>query len=410
LAVAQEKFYSVSLGERKREMCALCRGYRKLCGKSICPILVRASAISAGLKETVFGASPPAIFIGSFGYPKITAGPLVPPLTEGTEIMDMPELWVDRSLQEIIGYRASLIRGKSRVGVTSASNPDRTIAQMQELVMASVPTDVEAVFERKPNLAVTFSTRAPPSGPSAVLKRMSLAENPRVERVVDKVVYDTDMRAEVGISALYSSGIPQSKITKMLSAGLLGTGKKRRFVPTEWSITATDDMIAKTLRREVLDYPQMDDYMVFNFSALANSVHILLFPSSWVFEAQEVWITTSNPVIGNDYELSMGRRGYAKDLEGAYYAARLPVLEYLSSVRRQSGALVILEVYPDWVPLGVWRFRELCREAFKNGKRFGSLEEALGALDLSLPLKRYTDKSVVLKNFLTQRKLTDYNA
>jgi len=86
------------------------------------------------------------------------------------------------------------------------------------------------------------------------------------------------------------------------------------------------------------------------------------------------------------------------------------VLEYLSSVRRQSGALVILEVYPDWVPLGVWRFRELCRAAFKKGKRFGSLDEALGALDLSLPLKRYTDKSVVLKNFLTQRKLTDYNA
>ena len=56
---------------------------------------------------------------------------------------------------------------------------------------------------------------------------------------------------------------------------------------------------------------------------------------------------------GIDYELLSGRRSYAKDLEGAYYAARLPVLEYLRHVRRQAGAVVLMEVYPEWIPLGV---------------------------------------------------------
>jgi hypothetical protein len=413
LYVPQEKLYSVSHSERKKNLCSLCRGYRGLCGKSVCPILVRARALlSEDIREVVFGASPPAVFIGSAGYPKVMAGPLVPPLDEDTAIMDTPELWVNRSLQEIVGYRASLIRGKSRVEVTSASNPDRTTAEMQELVIASLPTDVEAVFEKRPNLSVSFSTRAPPSGPSAMLKELTLAENPKVERTVDKIVYDTDMKADEGVIELYSSGIPQSRITKILSAGLLGTGKKRRFVPTEWSITATDDIIAKALRKEVLEYREIDDYMLFNFSALANSVHILLFPSSWFFEAQEVWITSNNPVIGIDYELAMGRKGYAKDLEGAYYAARLPVLEHLSSIKRQAGALVILEVYPDWIPLGVWRFRELCREAFKSVRRFDTLNEALSALsqNLALPLRRYSERSVVLKSFLSQKKLTDYSS
>ncbi len=407
--MVQEKLYSVSYSEKKRNLCPLCKGYKKLCGKSYCPILVRAETIlSRDIKDTVFGASPPAIFVGSAGYPKITVGPLVPPLTEDTEIMDMPELWVNKSLQEIIGYRASLIRGKSRVSVTSALNPDRTTAQIQELVMASTPTDVEAMFEKKPNLSITFSTRAPPSGPSALLKRINIAENPKVERIVDKVVYDTDMKADEGIITLYSSKIPQSRITKILSSGLLGTGKRRRFVPTEWSITATDDIIAKALRREILDYRELDHYEVFNFSALANSVHIILFPSSWFFEAQEVWVASNS--FGVDYELALGKKGYAKELEGAYYASRLPVLEHLSNIRRQAGALVILEVYPDWIPLGVWRFRELCREAFKNGKSFDDLNEALEALDLSLPLNRYVEKSTVLKSFLTQKKLTDYRA
>jgi len=411
--VVQEKLYAVPYAEKKKNLCSLCRGYRGLCGKSVCPILTRAKALLSGdIKEVVFGASPPAIFIGSSGYPKVLAGPLLPPMTEDTGIMDTPELWVNKSLQDIIGYRTSLIRGKSVVEVTSAAEPDRTTTKIQEIVMASRPTDIEATFEKKPNLSLSFSSRAPPSGPSAMLKNLRLAENPRVDRAVDKIVYDTDMKASEGVIGLYSSNIPQSRITKILSAGLLGTKKKRRFVPTEWSITATDDIIAKALHRELKDYPQTEDYMLFTFSALANSVHILLFPSSWFFEAQEVWITSGNPAIGVDYELAMGRKSYAKDLEGAYYAARVPVLEYLSSIKRRAGALVILEVYPDWIPLGVWRFRELCREAFRGGEHFETLNEALAALSksLALPINRYTERSIVLRSFLTQKKLTDYGS
>jgi len=40
----------------------------------------------------------------------------------------------------------------------------------------------------------------------------------------------------------------------MLSIGLLGTQKLKRLVPTEWSITAIDDMLGKHIHKEILRY------------------------------------------------------------------------------------------------------------------------------------------------------------
>ena len=87
-------------------------------------------------KEKVFGSSPPAVFVGSWNYPKVLAGPLVPPVSmEDTSVMDLPELWVDKSFSEILGYRFSLVRGKSFTDVRSAGNPDKMLSIFQETVM-----------------------------------------------------------------------------------------------------------------------------------------------------------------------------------------------------------------------------------------------------------------------------------
>ena len=412
----QAGLFRVTAEEQRRSLCSVCQGHRRLCGKSICPILAKAEALmrlEKNLsKEKVFGSSPPAVFVGSWNYPKVLAGPLVPPvLVEDTSVMDLPELWVDKSFSEILRYRFSLVRGKRFTDVRSAGNPNEILSTFQEIVMASKPTDTEMWFNKKPRLSVVFSPREPPSGPSASIKRAVLAENPRVPKPVDYVVSDTDLKAELGILRLYSSKINQRQITRMFSIGLLGAKKQRRLVPTEWSITAIDDILGKAVHKEILNYPWINKFMIFGHKALANNVQILLFPSSWMFEAQEAWLVSPNPVPGVDYELVKGRRSYASDLAGAYYAARLPVLEYLRQIRRQAGVLVFMEVYPEWIPLGVWRFREICREALRREPiMFDTLEEALDEMGkrLRLPLSRWLQRSQILQWFKSQTRLTKF--
>jgi hypothetical protein len=412
----QEKLFKVTREERARNLCSACRGYRKLCGKSVCPILAKAETLmrleKQLNKENIFGSSPPAVFVGSWNYPKVIAGPLVPPLLSvESSIMDMPELWLDKTMDEILKYRFSLVRGKRFVDVKSARTPSSLLSTFQEVVMASKPVDTEMWFNKRPRLDVIFTSREPPSGPSASITRAVLAENPKVPRPVEKVVSDTDLKAIEGIVTLYESEISQRQITRMLSIGLLGTRRLKRLVPTEWSITAVDDILGKKIHKEVLGYPWINEFMVFGHKALGNNVQILFFPSSWMFEAQEAWLTSADSVPGVDYELAWGRKTYATDLAGAYYAARLPVLEYLRQIKRQAGVFVFMEVYPEWIPIGVWRFREICREALrKEPLKFSTLEESFNELRkrLRLPLGIWLKKSKILTWHKKQKKLTSF--
>jgi len=416
LLAVQARLFRVTADEHRRNLCSLCRGHRRLCGKLVCPIMVKAEALvkleEDLSKEKVFGASPPAVFVGSWNYPKVLAGPLVPPFSYvETSIMDLPELWLDKSLDEILRYRLTLIRGKHLVPVKSARRPEKLLSTFQEIVLASQPADTEMWFTKKPSISMIFSPREPPAGPSAPIKRAVLAENPKVPKVVDHVVSDTDLKAEQGVLKLYSSNISQRQVTRMLSGGLLGLKKRRRLVPTEWSITAIDDILGRAIRREILNYPWINEFMVFGHEALGNNVQILLVPSSWMFEAQEAWLISSSPVPGVDSELFWGRRSYASDLAGAYYAARLPVFEYLRKIRRQAGAIVFMEVYPEWIPLGVWRFREICREALKKEPvKFNTLKEGLEELGkrLVLPVDKWSERSTIMRWYRTQKRLTHF--
>ncbi len=412
----QTKIFRVSASEQSRSLCSICMGHRTLCGKGVCPILIKAESLmklERNLsKENIFGSSPPSVFVGSWNYPKVLAGPLVPPvLEEDTSIMDLPEQWLNKSFEEILSYRLQLVRGEHFTDVRSARNPDRITSTCQEIVMASKPIDTEMWFRKKPRLSLSFSLREPPSGPSASITRAVLTENPNIPRIVDSVVSDTDLKASQSVLKLYDSNVGQQHITRMLSIGLLGVKKQRRLVPTEWSITAVDDMLGKELHMEILRYPWINQFMVFGHKALANNIQILLFPSSWMFEAQEAWLTSPNPTPEIDYESIHGRRSYASNLAGAYYAVRLPVLEYLRRIRRQAGVMVLMEVYPEWIPLGVWRFREICREALKQMPvKVSTLEEALNEMNmrLRLNLAKCLEKSEILRSFKAQTRLTSF--
>lgn len=406
--------HSVLPNEQQREVnCNICHGDPVRCRFGECPKLagVREWYRGEGTKlgTSVFGATPPSVFVGEWGYPKVLTGPLVPArAVADPAILDSPEAWVGKSLEDVLRYRLTLVRGKAPLRALDARRPDRNLVAMQEGVMASRPTDMEMILEKPPNLDVLFSPRAPPAGPSAPLVRVLLAENPSVPRKVDAVVGDTDAKAEVGIKELYRGGIPQSHITKLLSIGLLGQADNRRLVPTEWSITATDDILGKALHREILDFPQIDDYRIFGQAGLANNVQILLMPTPWMFEGLEAWIVGPDAYPGADHEFTKGRKRYPQNLAGGYHAARLPVLEYLKAQGRQAGAIAFLEVGKDWIPLGVWRFRELARAALGNPPvKVDTLPEALQELSkrLGLPMERYLARSRLLDFHRRQTRL-----
>jgi len=93
-----------------------------------------------------------------------------------------------------------------------------------------------------------------------------------------------------------------------------------------------------------------------------------------------VWNAAKNVYIAENYEGYKGRTSYAEETSGAFYAARLGVLENLSSRNRQAKALVLRDVKPEyWAPLGVWIIRETVRNAFEDAeeqKSFESFKEA----------------------------------
>jgi len=121
-------------------LCGLCRGTKLLCGKSRCPVLVKFHSRDKvrQLVDTlrIGGSSPPSVFIGRFGYPKVSIGPMIPPVMGDTSLIDTPELWLDRSIDDIVDFRSMLIRGKYNVDVFDVENPNKIVGYTRELALS----------------------------------------------------------------------------------------------------------------------------------------------------------------------------------------------------------------------------------------------------------------------------------
>ncbi len=413
MKVKPKKF--ISLDE---SICIKCRGAKLLCGKARCPVLVRyyknLEAKPLVEKKVIFGSSPPSVFVGRNGYPKVYAGPMLPPLQGDTSYMDTPELWHGKGIDDIVDFRMKLIRGKYRIDVRRV---DGKIAEYtQEIAMAKKPVEMEVEFEKKPRGVIALYDEVQPHGPSAPIKKLWVA-NPKVDKRIEKVFYD-EMKATEAVLWLYEQGLFVSSIQKAFSAGIFGIEKK--FVPTRWSITAVDDIIGKKLVNEVKQYPWLNEYRIYYTKSLDNLWVIFMFPSSWQYELIEAWYpnTTWNPlgkkiVMYGDHEYYNGRSSYAT-IGGCYYAARLAVAEKLRAEKKQAGAVVLREIHPGYImPVGVWNVRENVRKALRNEpKKFDDLKEAILFISslLHIPIKKWIEVSELLKNVLYQRKLDDYES
>lgn len=411
----------VKLAGKMSQLCLICKGGKMLCGKLMCPIIVKAKSIvknsSLILSEKVEGSAPPGAFVGKVGYPKVYIGPMLPPYLGNTEILDTPELWIGKSINEIIEYRLNLIRGKTRMHISDAFKGNRLLDLIQELSMSISPVDSEAVFNKRPIGVVHLSEETPPFGPSSHLKSFKTS-NIGVDRRIEKAYYDRDMKASEAIVRLYNDGVLVSRIQRVFSVGMLGIGNRRKLVPTRWSITAVDDIISLWLIKEIKQYDSLDDYEVYFFRNLDNLFLAIFMPERWGFEWIEAWfpgtiwnVGGKNPAIIGDYESYVGRSTYAK-VGGCYYSARLAVAEKLKEMKRQAKVLVLREIHPGYIlPVGVWNVRESVRNTLKRKpKKFDNLQSALNFAFkvLTLPIDKWIENSVFLKEAFFQRKITDF--
>jgi len=235
---------------------------------------------------------------------------------------------------------------------------------------------------------------------------------------MEKAHYDTDLKASEATKMLFDDGVSLSRIQRAFSLGSFGIERNRRLVPTRWSITAVDDIIAKDLVKRVKNYPQVSQYEVYESNYLGNRFEVLLVPDAWSYEAYEAWYpqTLWNPsadhvAIVTDWEGYSGRWRYAS-MGGCYYAGRLAVLEHLAKVRRQARVFILREAYPDYIlPVGVWQVRENVRNAMRQPpKKHDTMEEALRRVmnRLSIGLEHWLNAGSLLRQTLTQRKLPDF--
>ena len=368
--------------------------------------------------KTLSGATPPSVFVGRYGYPKVKAGPMMPPIHGDTTILDKPEMWLGKSLEEIVNYRLSLVRGVSTVNVHNIS--EKYVESLQEVAMTNKSVESEATFEKVPitdleqEKDLGLDTDSVSFGPVAPLKSFKTSSSISVDQRIEDVYYDKDLSAAQGIINLYQDGVEISSIHRVLSIGMLGLQKNRRLVPTRWSISATDDVISADLIKKIETFSIIDLFKVYKYAHLGNYYSIILIPDEiWSFEMQEAWYdnNSGNMQIGVDFENANGLDHYPS-IAGAYFAARLSVAEYLFKAKRKAAALVLREIHSEYVmPVGVWQVREGIRRAFEGrAEEIENFEQALSfaCINLSLSKNEWKRKSEMYRSKREQLRITDF--
>jgi hypothetical protein len=190
----------------------------------------------------------------------------------------------------------------------------------------------------------------------------------------------------------------------------MGVDKRRRMVPTRWSITACDSTIGDRLLSEVKHNDSIDIYRVYEFQSLKNYYVVLLIPTPWQYEWMEAFlhVLSSEELIFSDYENYQGKKEYSR-VGGCYYTCKMAVLEALAREKKQAGVIVLREAYSGYVPLGVFNVRENVRNALEQPYReFEDMKTALSYIDskLKLPIDRFIKSSDLLQDILRSRQTT----
>ncbi len=368
--------------------------------------------------------SPPSVFVGSkLKYPLVNVG-ILSPLNKDTDawLYDDAKYWAENNfgIEEVIGLRNSLLNSRFQTKVSDARLNKKFVDIAKNVAVSSKQVDVEIELKNRLILGREKDKVLAPHGMHASMKNAEIVGNVKIDSKVEKII-DDDIKASEGIEILYKNDFNEYFLSKILTVGAIGLKKNRKLVPTRWSITATDDTIGKQLIKNIKSYPWIEDCSLFFGEFLGNQYILLMLPNVWSYELFELYLPNSswNPgteiKAATDIEGYSGRKEYAFNTAGGYYASRLPILEYLNSIKKQASVLAIrIETPSYWASLGVWVVRESVRKALQNKKKFYSREELLesvrkiGKIKYNFDFSEILDRSKLLKETKEQKSLGEF--
>lgn len=368
--------------------------------------------------------SPPSVFIGSkLKYPEINVGILSPlEKDENAWIYDDAKFWAenDFKINQIINLRNNLLNSRFRTKVTDARMNKKFLDIVKGVAISSKPVELEIKLKNKIQIGQEKDKILAPLGMNADFEKAEIIGNVKIDNNLDKIIND-ELKVSESMKILYENNFDEYSLSKILSVGVLGLKKDRRLVPTRWSITASDDIIGKQLLKKIRDYKWLEDYELFYEEFMGNQYIILMFPNVWSFELFELyfpgssWNPSEEVKASTDFEGFEGRKNYAFNTAGGYYATRLPILKYLDSIKRQASVLVVrLETPSYWASLGVWVVRESVKKALNKKIKFSSKKELLeSAKGISKRKYNFNAENILkisklIKNISLQKNLSEW--
>ncbi|MFT4298012.1 MAG: hypothetical protein ACMXX5_02365 [Candidatus Woesearchaeota archaeon] len=397
--------------------CIFCKGRypEKYCGRNTCPVIMKNQALSKVKEMKItenFQADAPAIFVGRHGYPNLNIGFLTPPeKKEDSWLYDAPKEWSGQSfsIPKVIDYRSALINSRFKAdikkSINDSNNKNKFIEIAQEVTQASRPVELELNLQDKPKMQLNFDPYLSPTGPNANASKVNITSNPYISKQIEKRVSDTDLLSAQAVTELFNKGYDENFLSKLLSMGNLGVGKNRKLVPTRWSITAVDDTVGKEIINEIKDYELIQPTLFFG-GYMGNYYLIMMFEDVWSYELFEMYAPAKRTIpdqemeYATDHEDFNGRKDYAENTAGGYYACRTGLLEKLKSIKKQSSCLVMRFISEEYsCPLGVWVCREATRKALEGKQHlFETKEQMIGYAKFIIKKKFNYNIDFMLKN------------
>ena len=163
------------------------------------------------------------------------------------------------------------------------------------------------------------------------------------------------------------------------------------------------------MEKDLRNFHWMNEVLLFSDEFLGNRYSILMIPGPWQYELVEAWESEGRIIISSNYQSVFGRTTYAEETAGGYYAGRLAVLEFLTSMNRQSTVIILRHITPEYsLPVGVWQLRESVRAALKKKPLiFPDKKSAVDYIRLRLPAG-CIEKSLLLKQSQEQKTLAEF--
>lgn len=353
------------------------------------------------LKKQVF--SKPFNIVYETKYPNLVIGPGTYENKEDA-INNSPDKWIKTDISKIERNRQKQVFVFKNYSKMDARVPSKDIEEIQHLIKSEKETEVEInVDSKKINLYEKISGI---NNKGMILEKIKIVDNVKISKPVDKITNDTQLKAKDAIIEYYDKTEDVYKIEQLLSMGLLGLKKDRIFVPTRWSITSIDDILGKEIFLKIKNNITIDSIKMYKYEFYENTFYVIMLPFSWGFEMIEV---VNNEMVSYDFEINDPKKEYAYQVTGAYYAARLMVLNHLQEMGKCARVIVLRDIKPSYSSKGVWVIREGVREALKkNTIMFEDINQVINFISEKLNFKWILQKSEILKQIKYQRRIFDF--